>query len=431
MPTAAQCNAEIKSRSDERLTLLTDIDRLMNEFDGRIFPAGERETFEKSLARVDVLDAELEQWSDAKALAEKGEAFQQAYNDITPEAVAPPIRAATVEHRVETSHDEQDVATFSQFLQQGAGPVFARAAQGDPGAIRFQNLQADVDVAGGYLITPRVVAQSIIKDMDNMVYMRQLSTQHPLMAGQSLGAPTLDNDASSPEWTSELATGPMEEVSPFGHRELEPHPLAKAWRISNKLIRAPGIDAEAYWRMRNVYVVGIALENAYLNGNGVNQPLGIFTPHANGIPTSRDVNSGHATQITAPALIDCLHSLKAQYWPRVRWFIHRNILKEVRSLQGSDGQFLWGPGLNGGQPQMLLGQPIIMSEYAPSSITTDSYALALGDFSWYWTADSLMMTTQRLVEVYARQNQIGYIIRVESDGMPVLAEAFARMKFAA
>ena len=42
-----------------------------------------------------------------------------------------------------------------------------------------------------------------------------------------------------------------------------------------------------------------------------------------------------------------------------------------------------------------------------------------------------MMTTQRLVEVYARQNQIGYIIRVESDGMPVLAEAFARMKFAA
>ena len=197
MPTAAQCNAEIKSRSDERLTLLTDIDRLMNEFDGRIFPAGERETFEKSLARVDVLDAELEQWSDAKALAEKGEAFQQAYNDITPEASAPPIRAATVEHRVETSHDEQDVATFAQFLQQGAGPVFARAAQGDPGAIRFQNLQADVDVAGGYLITPRVVAQSIIKDMDNMVYMRQLSTQHPLMAGQSLGAPTLDNDASS------------------------------------------------------------------------------------------------------------------------------------------------------------------------------------------------------------------------------------------
>ena len=92
---------------------------------------------------------------------------------------------------------------------------------------------------------------------------------------------------------------------------------------------------------------------------------------------------------------------------------------------------MWGPGLNGGQPQMLLGQPIIMSEYAPSSITTDAYALALGDFSWYWTADSLMMTTQRLVEVYARQNQIGYIIRVESDGMPVLAEAFARMKFAA
>ena len=431
MPTVAQCNTEMRARSDERLRLLADVDRIMQEFDGKIFPAGERETFEKSLARVDVLDSELEDWADARALAEKGETYQQAYNDIEPEAGAPSLRVAVGEPQIETGRDEQDVAAFSQFLKQGSSAVFARAAQGDPASIRFQTLQADVDVAGGYLITPRVVAQSIIKDMDNMIYMRQLSTQHMLMAGQSLGAPTLDRDPASPEWTSELATGPMEDVSPFGMRELEPHPLAKGWRISNKLIRAPGIDVEAYWRMRNVYVVGITLENAYLHGNGVNQPLGIFTPHDDGIPTSRDVNSGHATQITAPALIDCLHSLKAQYWPRARWFVHRNILKEIRSLQGSDGQFLWGPGLNGMQPQMLLGQPIIMSEYAPSSITTDAYALALGDFSWYWTADSLMMTTQRLVEVYARQNQIGYIIRIESDGMPVLAEAFARMKFAA
>ena len=132
--------------------------------------------------------------------------------------------------------------------------------------------------------------------------------------------------------------------------------------------------------MRNVYVVGIALENAYLNGNGVNQPLGIFTPHANGIPTSRDVNSGHATQITAlRALIDCLHSLKAQYWPRVQ-VVHppEHPQGSAGRCKGSDGQFLWGPGLNGGQPQMLLGQPIIMSEYAPSSITTDSLRAGVG-----------------------------------------------------
>ena len=430
MPTVAQCNAEIKSRSDERLHLLANVDKLMQDFDGKPFPAGERETFEKTLARVDVLDAELGEWADARALVEKGETYQQVYNDVEPEPHAPSLRTvAASEPKPETSRDEQEIESFSQFLRQGAGAVFARAAQGDPGAIRFQTLQADVDVAGGYLITPRVVAQSIIKDMDNMVYMRQLATPHMLMAGQSLGAPTLDNDAASPEWTSELATGPMEDVSPFGMRELEPHPLAKGWRISNKLIRAPGIDVEAYWRMRNVYVVGITLENAYLNGDGVNQPLGVFTAHADGVPTSRDTMSGHATQITPPALIDCLHSLKSQYWGRARWFIHRNILKEIRSLQGSDGQFLWGPGLNGGAPQMLLGQPIVMSEYAPSSITTGQYALALADFSYYWTADSLRMTTQRLVEVYARQNQIGYIIRVESDGMPVLAEAFARIQF--
>ena len=37
---------------------------------------------------------------------------------------------------------------------------------------------------------------------------------------------------------------------------------------------------------------------------------------------------------------------------------------------------------------------------------------------------------QRLVELYAETNQTGFIGRVETDGMPVLAEAFARVKLA-
>jgi hypothetical protein len=38
---------------------------------------------------------------------------------------------------------------------------------------------------------------------------------------------------------------------------------------------------------------------------------------------------------------------------------------------------------------------------------------------------------QRLVELYAETNQVGFIGRAEVDGMPVLAEAFARLKCAA
>ncbi len=40
------------------------------------------------------------------------------------------------------------------------------------------------------------------------------------------------------------------------------------------------------------------------------------------------------------------------------------------------------------------------------------------------------MEVQRLVELYAATNQVGLIGRMESDGMPVLEEAFARVKLA-
>jgi hypothetical protein len=40
------------------------------------------------------------------------------------------------------------------------------------------------------------------------------------------------------------------------------------------------------------------------------------------------------------------------------------------------------------------------------------------------------MEVQRLEELYAATSQVGFIGRLESDGMPVLEEAFSRVKLA-
>ena len=45
-------------------------------------------------------------------------------------------------------------------------------------------------------------------------------------------------------------------------------------------------------------------------------------------------------------------------------------------------------------------------------------------------ADALSMQVQRLNELYAETNQVGFIGRLETDGAPVLEEAFARVKLA-
>ena len=45
-------------------------------------------------------------------------------------------------------------------------------------------------------------------------------------------------------------------------------------------------------------------------------------------------------------------------------------------------------------------------------------------------ADSLDVQVQRLSELYAASNQTGFIFRAETDGAPVLAEAFSRVTLA-
>ncbi len=68
-----------------------------------------------------------------------------------------------------------------------------------------------------------------------------------------------------------------------------------------------------------------------------------------------------------------------------------------------------------------------MSEYVPNTFTTGQYVGLLGDMSFYWIADAIELQIQRLVELYAEQNQTGFIGRLESDAMPVLEEAFSRI----
>ena len=64
----------------------------------------------------------------------------------------------------------------------------------------------------------------------------------------------------------------------------------------------------------------------------------------------------------------------------------------------------------------------------PSVFTTGKYVGAIADFGFYHIADALDMQVQRLNELFALTNQTGMIMRKETDGMPVLAEAFSRVK---
>jgi len=291
-------------------------------------------------------------------------------------------------------------------------------------------LQADSDTAGGYLVTPQQFVDQLIKDMDNMTFIRQMATKFRVPTAASMGAPVLAADPADADWTAEILTGSEDSTMSFGKRELHPHPLAKRLKVSNKLIRMVA-GADALVRGRLAYKFGISQEKAFLTGSGSNQPLGVFTASASGVTTGRDVSTGNTTTaVTFDGLLEAKYALKGQYWMNSAWLFHRDVLKAVAKLKDGDGQYLWRESVRAGEPDTLLGRPVMMSEYAPSTMTTGLYVGMLADFSNYWIADATDMQIKVVNELYAETDQIGYLGRMESDGMPVVAEAFARIKLA-
>lgn len=314
--------------------------------------------------------------------------------------------------------EEARTRAFDAFLRRGAILPELRA------------LQADSDAAGGFYTTPQQFVNSLIKAINDMVFIRQWATPNTVTQAQSLGVPTLAADPADADWTSELGTGNEDTTMSFGKRELKPNPLAKRIKVSNRLLRlTPEVESLVIQRL--AYKFGITYEKAGLTGSGANQPLGVFTASSDGISTSRDVSTDNTTTaFTTDGLKNAKYALKAGYWPRARWLFHRDGVKMLAKLKDAENRYLWQNSIQLGQPDMLDGVPLFTSEYVPNTFTTGLYVGIIGDFSYYWIADALDFSIQRLNELYAATNQTGFIGRLESDGMPVLEEAFVRVKLA-
>lgn len=317
-------------------------------------------------------------------------------------------------------------SVFDAFLRTGS---FGNA----PANVR-NAMQADSDTGGGFYTTSEQFANRLIEAVDSETFFRSAlgCTVTTLTDAQSLGIPTRASDLDDIDWTTELATGNETQLA-FGKRELKPHPMAKRVKLSKKLMRLNSQVVDLVLR-RLGYKFATTQEWNFMNGNGVQRPLGVFVPSTDGISTARDVSTGNTTGFAASngadVLFDALYTLKSQYQRTAKWIFHRDVVRAIRKMKDGEGRYIWQPGIVGGQPATILDRPFFMSEFAPNTFTTGQYIGILGDFSNYEIVDALNMEVQRLDELYAETNQVGFIARAETDGAPVLEEAFVRLKTA-
>ena len=294
-----------------------------------------------------------------------------------------------------------------------------------------RGLEMQQDIKGGFFRTPMTIVQGLLKDLDSEMVFRQDATVHTVANLQGIGVGVLDTDPADWTWTGELNTNLSEDdTTRFGFRAIEPHPAAKLVKISKDLMASSIIDFPALMNQRLLYKLDGTLETGYMTGTGNKSALGIFTADANGVPTSRDVATGNtATNVTFDGLKRAKYNLKQGYWADAKWYAEKTFALNCALIKDGDGRYMWRDSVVEGEPDILMGFPVVLSDFAPSTWTASLYVACLANLKrGYWILDSLQMTMQTLVELYALTNQIGLVARYYGDGAPVLPEAFSRVQ---
>lgn len=386
----------------ERATLANSLRVITDEFAEKEMPAEKKSEMEKQEKRFDEIDNIIKK--EEKQLA----------------------RERTVGEKNNEAKDNKDSGKVDE-----ARKAFKDyLVNGTKEAMQIYNaLQQDNPTQAGYLVAPEQFVNDLIKDLADVTFMRQKAKVLPMLKGaQSLGIPTRTAGMSSFAWGTEIQAPTADTTLAYGKREFKPNPGTSEILISKTLIRNVA-NADALIRAEIAEETGKQYETAYMTGDGVGKPLGLFTASNDGIGTARDVSTGNtATEVKFDGLIEAKYAVKAQYRNKAEWIFHRTAVKQIRKLKDSEGQYVWQPSVIAGSPDLLLGDPVNESEYAPAVFTTGLYVGVYGNLQYYWIVDGLLVEIQALMELYARTNQVDYMTRLETDGAPVVANAFARVK---
>lgn len=296
----------------------------------------------------------------------------------------------------------------------------------------LKSISGAVLADGGYAV-PREIDAAIASQLKKISPIRAIA--QVVQTGTAGYRKLVTNGGTASGWVSEVAARPMTSTPVFTEiapptGELYANPAA-----SQAMLDDAGFDLEMWLANEIAMEFARAEGAAFITGTGINQPkgfLGAATSAAGDATrpfgTLQFVASGNATGFdTAPEikLIDLVHSLKAGHRQGASWVMNSATLAQVRKLKAADGSFLWQPGLLEGQPNRLLGYPVVEAEDMPD-IAANAFPIAFGNFrNGYLIAErsatSILrdpFTNKPFVHFYATKRIGGQVL--DSDAIKLL-----------
>ena len=276
-------------------------------------------------------------------------------------------------------------------------------------------LQEGIDEAGGYLV-PDEYDRRLIDVLDEENVLRGLATTI-----RTSGERKINIAATKPAalWVEEGGALTFGDAT-FDQKLLDAHKLHVAIKITEELLADNAFQLEDYIIAQFGKAIANAEEDAFLNGDGDGKPTGLFADAQVGVTID-------TVEIEADDVIDLIYKLKRPYRKKASFITNDSTLAVLRKLKDENGNYLWQPSLQNGEPDRILGYAIRTSQFAPK-LAAGKVALAFGDFSYYNIGDRGHRTLQVLKELFAGNGMVGYVMKERVDGLLVLPEAVQVLK---
>lgn len=213
----------------------------------------------------------------------------------------------------------------------------------------------------------------------------------------------------------------------FSQINLDAHKLHVAVKVTEELLYDNAFGLENYLIRQFSKALANAEEEAFLNGDGTGKPLGIFAEEGGG---QIGVTAASATDITTDEIINLVYALKRPYRKKAKFIMNDATIAVICKLKDENGQYLWQPSLQVGEPDRLLGYEVMTSAYVPT-IAAGKPVIAFGDFSYYNIGDRGVRSFAELKELFAGNGMVGFVAKERVDGKLVLAEGVQVLKMGA
>lgn len=282
-------------------------------------------------------------------------------------------------------------------------------------------LQEGIDADGGYLV-PEEYDSRLIEALEEENIFRKLGHTITTSGERKINIAATKPAAAWIDEGEELTWGDAK----FAQINLDAHKLHVAVKVTEELLYDNAFQLEKYILRQFAKALANAEEDAFLNGTGVGQPLGLLAEEGG---AQIGVTAASATEITADELIDLVYSLKRPYRKNAKFICNDQTLAAIRKLTDKNGRYLWQDSVQAGEPGRLLGYEVHTSPYFPA-ITAGMPAIAFGDYNYYNIGDRGTRSFAELKELFAGNGMVGFVAKERVDGKLILPEAVKLLKMA-